>query len=233
MQIKKATELKDKCPTYLIYGDQGVGKTSAVKFFPGKKLVVDIDDSSIVLQGDENIDIIPFDSYRAWEEWLNVVEFLMKPENVKDYDIIVIDNLTELFRSILANKGREGKNDRVPEMRHYQQVDFILMDSFRALKNNDKTLVFTAWESMQSVETVAGQTYNRIAPDLRKTIINNILGLCDVIARLMVVQMEKGNKRGFVLQPREDVVAKNRLDKRAGCKVEELMNVKTVSEKDN
>ena len=42
-------------------------------------------------------------------------------ETVDQYDTIVIDNISELFRSMLANLGRNGKNERVPEMSHYQR----------------------------------------------------------------------------------------------------------------
>ena len=41
-------------------------------------------------------------------------------ETVDQYDTIVIDNISELFRSMLANLGRNGKNER--EMSHYQRV---------------------------------------------------------------------------------------------------------------
>ena len=34
-------------------------------------------------------------------------------ETVDQYDTIVIDNISELFRSMLANLGRNGKNERV------------------------------------------------------------------------------------------------------------------------
>ena len=59
-----------------------------------------------------------------------------------NYDTIAIDNISELFRSMLANLGRNGKNDRVPEMSHYQRVDFFTIDSMRFLQSLKKTFSF-------------------------------------------------------------------------------------------
>ena len=56
------------------------------------------------------------------------------------------------------------------------------------------------------------------------------MGLCDVVARLVVHKDEEGNeKRGFVLQPSNNVYAKNRLSDAKGAKVEELFSL-TVGE---
>ena len=49
------------------------------------------------------------------------------------------------------------------------------------------------------------------------------MGLCDVIARLIIVRRDNEQVRGFLLQPAPDVIAKNRLDDRTGAKVSELV----------
>lgn len=230
VDIKKATEIKDNKGTYLIYGNPGVGKTSAIKYMPGKKLVIDIDKSSIVLKGEKNIDLIDIDAYNIWDSWMEVVDFLVN--KTSDYDVVIIDNVTELFRSILTQLGREGRNNRVPEMSHYQRVDFVIMDSFRAIKNSGKTIVFIAWEKSDEWETEGGQIFNRAIPDIRRPILNNFLGLCDVVARLVVKKDEEGKeKRGFILQPKADIYAKNRLDDRKGCLQDELLETKGVPKK--
>ena len=222
LNIKSAAELTNVSETYLIYGNPGTGKTTAIKYLPGKKLVIDIDKSSIVLKGEKNIDIVEVDTYKIWESWMDIVDYLLNTKT--DYDVIVVDNVTELLRSILTQLGREGRNNRVPEMAHYQRVDFVIMDSFRAIKNIGKTVVFTAWETSDEWTTAGGQVFNRAIPDIRKTILNNFLGLCDVVGRLIVTTNEEGEaKRGFILQPAPDVYAKNRLDNRRGCLQHELI----------
>lgn len=223
IQIINAKEVINHASTYIIYANPGVGKTTSIKYIPGKTLLIDIDKSSSVLAG-EDIDILPVDSYKIWESWMDVVTWLHNSKNTEAYDNIVIDNVTELFRSILTQLGREGKNNRVPGMDAYQRADFVLVDSFRALQRLNKRLIFTAWETSDLWTKPDGQTMNRAVPDIRKPILNNFLGLADVVARLIVTTDEEGKeKRGFILQPREDMYAKNRLDDRKGSKVEELV----------
>lgn len=229
MKIIKATDitLNDSC--YLIYGNPGFGKTSALKYIPGKTLVIDIDKSSKVLNGCENISIAEVDTHKIWDEWLNIVRELLKGE-AEPFDTIVVDNVSELFRACLANLGREGKNHRVPSQADYQRVDFTILDSLRALLQLKKRIVFTAWETSDQWTDENGMIYNRAMPDIRSKILNNFLGLTDVVARLVKKTTEDGEEvRGFILQPSASVYAKNRLDDRKGCKVDELFITKLPS----
>ena len=222
MKIIKATDITLNDPCYLIYGNPGLGKTSALKYIPGKTLVIDIDKSSKVLNGCENISIAEVDTHKIWDEWLNVVKELLKG-TAEPFDTIVIDNVSELFRACLANLGREGKNHRVPSQADYQRVDFTILDSLRALLQLKKRIVFIAWETSDQWTDENGMIYNRAMPDIRSKILNNFLGLTDVVARLVKKTTEDGEEvRGFILQPSASVYAKNRLDDRKGCKVDEL-----------
>lgn len=223
LNIKNAKNITNDNATYLIYANPGVGKTTAIKYLPGKTLLIDIDKSSGVLKGEEAIDVADIDTHNIWNSWTETVKELLS-NDFSQYDNIVIDNVSELFRAALANLGREGKNHRVPEQSHYQRVDFTILDSLRALKKLDARIVFTAWETSDLWEAENGQNFNRAYPDIRNKILNNFLGLCDVVARLVISKDEDGNeKRGFILQPSASVYAKNRLDERKGCLVNELV----------
>lgn len=223
MKIISASDIGHDTSTFLLYAGPGMGKTTALKFFPGNTLVLDIDKSSAVLRGEPNIDIAIIDTHDMWDQWMETVKQLIGGA-AKPYDTIVVDNISELFRACLANLGRVGKNNRVPSMADYQRVDFTIMDSLRALKKTGKRIVFTAWETSDTWTESNGQSFNRAMPDIRKSILTNFLGLCDVIARLTVTEEEDGKvKRGFILQPTQSVFAKNRLDDRRGCLVEELI----------
>lgn len=228
MQITKATELTTDNETYLIYANPGMGKTTAISYFPGKTLVIDIDKSSSVLKGHKNIDIAFINTREIWDSWMEIVGELLKGAG-NDYDTIVVDNVSELFRATLSHLGRLGKNNRVPSMADYQRVDFTILDSLRALQQTGKRIVFTAWETSDQWTTETGQVFNRSMPDIRKSILNNFLGLCSVVARLTVTKTEDGNdKRGFILSPSESVYAKNRLDDRKGCLVQELVKNESI-----
>lgn len=222
--ISNAKNISTENATYLIYGKPGSGKTHTLNFLYGRTLYVNVDKSERPLKGNEKIDILNFNSHEAWEEWGDLMKwFASNKQTLNTYDTIVIDNLSELFRSMLANLGRTGKNERVPEMSHYQRVDFFTIDSLRFLQSLGKRLVFLAWETNYDFYTPAGQQITQSVPDIRKTIRDNVAGLCQVVARL-VVNKESG-KRGFILMPTNQIFAKNQLDNREHCLQEELFNV--------
>lgn len=225
--ISSAKDITTDKSTYLIYGKPGSGKTHTLNFLPGKTLYVNVDKSERPLKGNDNIDILNFNSHEAWSEWGDLMKWFADNKQVlNNYDTIVIDNLSELFRSMLANLGRAGKNNRVPEMSHYQRVDFFTIDSLRFLQSLGKRLVFLAWETNYDFYTPAGQQITQSVPDIRKTIRDNVAGLCQVVARL-IVNKESG-KRGFILMPTNNVFAKNQLDDREHCLQDELFNVGDV-----
>ncbi|ELW0116764.1 AAA family ATPase, partial [Staphylococcus pseudintermedius] len=198
--ISSAKDITTDKSTYLIYGKPGSGKTHTLNYLPGRTLYVNVDKSERPLKGNENIDILNFNSHEAWKEWGDLMKwFAENKQTLNNYDTIVIDNLSELFRSMLANLGRSGKNNRVPEMSHYQRVDFFTIDSLRFLQSLGKRLVFLAWETNYDFYTPAGQQITQSVPDIRKTIRDNVAGLCQVVARL-IVNKESG-KRGFILMP--------------------------------
>ncbi|EJD8539995.1 AAA family ATPase [Staphylococcus pseudintermedius] len=225
--ISSAKDITTDKSTYLIYGKPGSGKTHTLNFLPGKTLYVNVDKSERPLKGNDNIDILNFNSHEAWSEWGDLMKWFADNKQVlNNYDTIVIDNLSELFRSMLANLGRSGKNNRVPEMSHYQRVDFFTIDSLRFLQSLGKRLVFLAWETNYDFYTPAGQQITQYVPDIRKTIRDNVAGLCQVVARL-IVNKESG-KRGFILMPTNNVFAKNQLDDREHCLQDELFKVGDV-----
>ena len=98
----------------------------------------------------------------------------------------------------------------------------------RFLQSLGKRLVFIAWETNFESYTPAGQQITQAVPDIRKTIRDNVAGLCQVVARL--VFNEKSGKRGFILSPSNNVFAKNQLDNREHCLQEELFTVGDVDD---
>lgn len=222
--ITSAKDIQTDKSTYLIYAKPGTGKTHTLNFLPGKTLYINVDKSERPLKGNENIDILNFNTHDAWEEWGSLMKWMEENrETINQYDTIAVDNISELSRSMLADLGRKGKNNRVPEMSHYQRTDFFTIDSFRHLQNFNKRLVFLAWEVNFDFYNASGQQVTQAVPDIRKTIRDNIAGLCQVVGRL--VFNENTGKRGFILSPTNNVFAKNQLDNREHCLQEDLFKV--------
>lgn len=230
MKITNATEITDDRATYLLYAPPGTGKTYTINYLEGKTLYVAIDKTQHPLRGNENVDIVEFDTHNAWEEWVKLIEWIGK-NDLSKYENLVFDNVSELFRSMLGNLGRVGKNNRVPSMANYQQIDFFIIDSVRYLNTLNKRVIYTAWETTDEFHTEAGQVFNRSFPDMRKTIMNNFMGLCQVVAKLAVNHETK--KRGFILKPSASMFAKNQLDEREFCLQEDIFKVGYESEVQN
>lgn len=219
MQIVHADEIQKTQNTYLIYGPPGMGKTTSIKFFPGKTLVLDVDRTSKVLKGEKNIDITYVSNTDTWQAWEDLILDLTKNYKGK-YDNVVVDNISELERCLLSDLGSKGRNKGVPSQGDYQYMQFRVVNSLRYMKNLGANIVWTAWETDDLYTDSSGQQYNRSYPQINKKIMNNVLGLCDVVARLHVTSE---GKRGFYLSATNSVYAKNQLDDRQGCLQEELI----------
>ena len=224
LNIVNSENIEEKKGTYLLYGAPGKGKTTTIKFLPGKTLVLDVDRTSHVLKGEPNIDILYIDNIDTWNDWGATLTELVKNYKGK-YDNIVVDNITELERCILSSLGAVGKNNGVPSQGDYQYMQFKLVNSLRYLKSLNSNIFFLAWEELDLFQDYDGSQYSIVLPQINRRIRNNILGLCDVVGRLIV---KEDGERGYILTASNSTYAKNQLDDRPGCKQNELIIHETI-----
>ena len=218
IEIKSANELKRGHDfSTLIYSAPGVGKTSTAKYLPGKTLVIDIDRTTNVLAGEENIDIVYLDTTQPFHS----TKILLKEihdNHLENYDNIFIDNLSEFENAWFGQKAKESKTKQgqdmgTPQMQDYNAYTYYILDMIRYINSwTGINKVYTAWEMQVPVTSSSGQTYNKFYPDVREKVLNGLLGLMNMVGR-MVVSKETGN-RGFLLEPSDDTYAKNQIDNR-------------------
>lgn len=230
LDITNAKDLETGKGTYLIYASPGMGKTSSIKYLPGKTLVLDIDRTTRVLKGNENIDILKVDNIKTWDAWSNLISKELPTTDLSKYDNIVVDNVSELERCILSDLGSMGKNNGIPSQGDYQYLQFKLANSLRYMKQTlNKNIIWTAWETTDLFTTSEGQQFNRAYPTINHKIRDNICGLCDVVAKLTI---NKDGERGFVLSATNSIYAKNQIDDRKGCLQSELILPKETTDAD-
>lgn len=234
MEIKKLDEIyeeKRSIPfTALLYCNPGVGKSTAIGLIAeqseGRTLVLDVDRTiertlakKEVVKDTGKIDVVRIDNINTFEHWSKVLMELQKTD-LSEYDNIAVDNVSELERCMLSDLGSKGKNKGVPAMGDYQYMQFKLMNSLRYMKQLGKNLIWTAWEEMNQYTHPDGTSYSMLYPKINKRVLENVCGLCDVVGRISVNNEEK---RGIILQATQNIYAKNQIDTRKGCLVEDFI----------
>ena len=235
MEFKKLEQaVKTKKPiTGLIYCPPGVGKSTALGIIAekskGRTLVLDVDRTFIttmakreIVKDLSKVDVVPIDNIHTFQAWTDTLFELdeMNSKEMLDYENICVDNISELERCILSDLGSQGKNKGVPAQADYQYMQFKLVNSLRFMKSWGKNVFWTAWETTELFQNPDGSSYNRKYPKISAKIVDNICGLCDVVAK---VHVNKDGTRGFILEATQNVYAKNQIDSRKICKIEEFV----------
>lgn len=218
--IKHASSIdRTKNWRVLIYGKPGVGKTSAIRNLDGKTLVLDLDDSSKVLSGATNIDVQPFDRSKPSEEWK---EFLTDLKGrVQGYDNLVIDNVSAFEKDWFVEMGRHSKNGIGNELQDYSRwTNYFARIMTMIFMDAPVNVLVTAWENTRDITSETGQSFSQYAPAIRDSVRDGLLGLTDVVGRVVVNHKTDG--RGVILEGTDAIFAKNRLDNRKLVPIKEL-----------
>lgn len=234
MNLKRLESMQDQPYTALLYCAPGVGKSTAIGIIAdkseGNTLVLDVDRTIIrsVMKGGlvehtDKILIEQIDNINTFESWTNTLKEIQDSKIIQEYNIktVAVDNISELERCILSDLGQKGKNKGVPALADYQYMQFKLVNSLRYMKNWGVNLIWTAWETTEPFTHPDGTQYSRLYPKISNKILDNICGLCDVVGRIMI---NKDGDHGVLLEATQNIYAKNQVDNRKGCKVEEFVN---------
>ena len=238
MEIRKFDDAlqADNHYTALLYCPPGVGKSTAIGLIAeaseGNTLVLDVDrtitktlakkeivkdTSRIFIEKVDNIN-----TFDGWTQLMNDLRELAVSGQLKTANIttIAVDNISELERCILSDLGAKGKNKGVPAMADYQYMQFKLVNSLRFMKTLGVNIIWTAWEITEQFTSPDGSQYSRLYPKCSAKIVDNICGLCDVVGKIFV---NKDGQHGILLEATQNIYAKNQIDNRKHCKVEDFV----------
>lgn len=237
MRFQRLSEMPDRKPyTALLYCPPGVGKSTAIGLIAeaseGNTLVLDVDrtivrtlDKKEVVKNIDKVLIQEIDNINTFDDWSQTLVSInetfesgeLAKQNIKT---IAVDNISELERCILSDLGSKGKNKGVPAMADYQYMQFKLVNSLRYMKRWGVNIVWTAWETTEPFTHPDGTQYSRLYPKISVKILDNICGLCDIVGKILI---NKEGQHGILLEATQNIYAKNQVDSRKACKVEDFV----------
>ena len=234
MEFKRIDDaVQEKLPyTALLYCPPGVGKSTAIGLIAqaskGNTLVLDVDRTmertiakKEIVKDSSRMFTVKIDNINTFDDWSNVLKELgaMKENGKLDFENIAVDNISELERCILSDLGSKGKNRGVPAQADYQYMQFKLVNSLRYMKTFGVNIIWTAWEDVRSIVSPDGTSYSQIIPKMSAKIVDNICGLCDVVGN---IRINKDKEHMILLEATQNIYAKNQIDDRKFCKVEDF-----------
>ncbi len=234
MELKKI-ENNNLPYTALLYCKPGVGKSTAIGLIAeaseGNTLVMDVDRTITrtlakgeIVKDTSKVRVGTIDNVHTFDAWTQAIKSIT-PEWLKANDIrtVAVDNVSELERCILSDLGAQGKNKGVPAMADYQYMQFKLVNSLRYMKSWGVNIIWTAWETAEDFTHPDGTKYTRLMPKISSKIVDNICGLCDIVGWIGV---NKDGDHMILLEATQNIHAKNQVDARKSCRVEDFITKK-------
>lgn len=185
-----------------------------------------LDNSHKVLSGIPNVDVrtiddegrISFDRNKPIED---IKIFLKELDGVLEiYNNLVIDNVTSFQSDWLIQRGRSSKGGIRNEIQDYGDWTNYFLRIMTKIYGLPINVYVTAWEDTQDISLEDGRVITQFVPKIRKQVLSELLGWTDVVGRIKV-NPNTGN-RGAILEGNDGVYAKNRIDSRTACPIDEL-----------
>ena len=178
-----------------------------------------------IVKDTSNVVVWQVDNINTFEDWTDCLRELVEMRDngtlaESGIKTIAVDNISELERCILSDLGMKGKNKGVPAQSDYQYMQFKLVNSLRLMKSLGVNIVWTAWEDVRAIVSPDGTSYSQLIPKMSLKIVDNICGLCDVVGKIFV---NKDGQHGILLEAQQNIYAKNQIDKRKACRVEDFI----------
>lgn len=223
----------------LVYAPSGGGKTVCSTLVKaqnrGKNLLLCSDNSHIVLNNEAfkrpNLTV------EVVSHWLNktatgepqkyFTQQFEEAVNSQQYDTIIVDNISDIFDMAILEFDEHGK---IKDPRQYYQ---LVYQEFKRLARKaaqvDCNVIFTAWTDLQNVTLPTGEQVMRTQPKLPNKILDNFLGLTQIVAYVTTATDSNGNRRWYYhLEGSPAMYAKDQAFNRKNCLPENVFTAPEV-----
>lgn len=219
----------------LLYCPSGGGKTvQSTRVNTGKRgrnILLCSDNSSIVLNQPQfkrdNLDIQTIEHWMDKDSAGNPQTHFHKQfteaVSCNKYDNIIVDNLSDLFDMAILEMSASGKYNDIRQA--YQIVYQSLKRLARSAGLLECNVVFTAWADQIPIVLPDGTASTRIQPKLPSKILDNVCGLCNIVAYISTANDKEGKKQWYYITAgTPQLYAKNQVSGTASCMPEHLFS---------
>lgn len=220
MQIIKGKQSKPR--RVLIYGENGIGKSSWAAQFP-TPLFLNIEDGI----GDLNVDSTPL--IKSAGDAINAIGWIL--QNDTEHQTIVVDTVDWLERLVTKDVAQAKGKETIEDIGYGKGWESVanrwrfLLEGFTGLWNQGRHIVFVAHATVRKFKNPEGDAYDYWCPALNDAGSGLLPEWCDEVlfakSRIHTIQKEDGpNKRQVAIGGKERYlvtnegaaqVAKNRL----------------------
>ena len=134
MEKKRTSQITNNGITILVYGLSGSGKTTLIKTLPGKVLILSAEAGLLSLR-DTDIEYVEIHNM---EDLSEAYTYILS--NLKEYNCIVLDSLSEIGEVVLSNEKKTTKDVRMAYLTMQDQI----LELVRAFRDLPLTVYMTA-----------------------------------------------------------------------------------------
>ena len=134
MEKKRTSQITNSGISILVYGLSGSGKTTLIKTLPGPVLILSAEAGLLSLR-DADIEYVDIHNMDDLSEAYTYIL-----SNLKDYNCIVLDSLSEIGEVVLANEKKTTKDVRMAYLTMQDQI----LELVRAFRDLPLTVYMTA-----------------------------------------------------------------------------------------
>lgn len=204
--------------TICIFSPPGGGKTTNSTLTPGKKLLLSSDASAVVLRNFER-ENLTIKNVATFKEFVDIFE---AATDKKEYDVIIVDCLTDIIDAFIVECRESGqyKDVRPAYLAVYTKVKALV----RKAAHCSTHVIFNCWEDMDEMTFPDGSVGVRLSPMLPSKIKQQVLGLCQIVARVATAKDREGNQRWYyITDPNDKLLVKDQIGLRKAILPEKLL----------
>lgn len=210
-------------PTAIVYTKSGGGKTVNTSRVEGKTFLIDSDNSSVVLQNFDRKNV-------AIKRITSIVDFFAEFDGAAGsglYQNIIVDNVTDIIDRWLLELGERGKNGGNPGIQDYQTVYNGIKRLVRKASDCGVNVILNFWQDTYIFTNGDGSQASMLSPKMPQKILENICGLCNIVAHIEVFEKEGQDKTWYYnMNGTNNLYAKDQLFCRKTCMPEDIFNGK-------